>query len=40
MAGALLFAFPNKFNLFSLVAFIQDEEAAVQTCYDLGLIPN
>jgi hypothetical protein len=40
MAKALLSAFPNKFDLFSFVPFIQDEVAAVQTCYHLGLIPN
>jgi hypothetical protein len=40
MARALLSAFPNKFDLFSFVPFIQDEDAAVQTCFDLGLIPN
>ncbi len=41
MARALLSAIPNKFDLFSFVPFIHDddEDAAVQTCFDLGLIP-
>jgi hypothetical protein len=40
MARALLSATPNKFDLFSFAPFILDEDAAVQTCYDLGLIPS
>jgi hypothetical protein len=40
MAKSLLSAFPNKFDLFSFVPFIHDEDAAVQTCYDLGLVAN
>ncbi len=40
MARALLTANPNKFDIFSFVPFINDEDSAVDTCYDLGLIPN
>jgi hypothetical protein len=41
MARALLsaIAIPNKYDLFLFVPFTCDEDAAVQTFYDLGLIP-
>jgi hypothetical protein len=36
IARALLSAYPNNFDILSFVPFIHDEDAAVNTCYDLG----
>jgi hypothetical protein len=40
MAKSLLSANPNKFDLSSFVPFIHDKDAAVNSCYDLVLIPK
>ncbi len=40
MARALLCANPSKLDLFSSVQFIHDEDTTVDTCFNLGLIPN